>query len=176
MTASPTSSTRPGGRPSTAEENPELLKFREEWLAELQQRKRVSKAAVVNQSAGSSKLETPGKETHPGALQFLVELNLVQGTSGLSSSSATASGRSTHTPAYLATHPALNNGEIQQPSHGSTVLERALDLYRRAVEHEQKSELDEALLLYRQAFRLVRSLNLHDYQIAYLNPRFSTGG
>ncbi|PPQ67877.1 hypothetical protein CVT25_010316 [Psilocybe cyanescens] len=71
------------------EDNPELAKFRAEWLEELQRRRAAS---------GGSK-------------------------------------------------DAL-------PSQSSLTLERALKAYRQAVEHEQKSELDQALILYRQAFRL----------------------
>ncbi|KDR80711.1 hypothetical protein GALMADRAFT_91284 [Galerina marginata CBS 339.88] len=70
------------------EENPELVRFRAEWLAELQKRKAASTSGNVVPSA------------------------------------------SPQTPVS------------------------ALNVYGRAIEHEQRSELDQALLLYRQAFRL----------------------
>lgn len=40
-------------------------------------------------------------------------------------------------------------------SSAHTALADALDVYRRAVQHEQRGELDDALRSYRQAFNLV---------------------
>ena len=52
-------------------------------------------------------------------------------------------------------HPLVRNGVIQGEDDMPSSLKKALDFYRCAVSHEQAGELDEALLLYRQAFRLV---------------------
>ncbi|PPQ96280.1 hypothetical protein CVT26_005667 [Gymnopilus dilepis] len=84
------SSSRAAASSAAKEENPELARFRAEWLAELQSRRAAA---------------------------------------------------------------ALNDGKIVHPQ-ASTKLQKALNVYRRAVELEQQSELDEALLLYRQAFRM----------------------
>lgn len=124
MSVSSSSSKPPG-----EEEPSELVKFREEWLAELRRRKHSSDTNVpasvgipdipsISTDFGTSKVPGP---SHP----------------------------------LPATHPALSRGEILPQSHASTALENALSFYRQAVEHEQRSDLDQALQLYRQAFRLV---------------------
>jgi F-box protein 9 len=59
-----------------------------------------------------------------------------------------------------ASHPAVRNGKIDGEVCMPPVLRKALDIYRRAIEQEQAGDFDEALLLYRQAFRLVRRLHL----------------
>ena len=44
-----------------------------------------------------------------------------------------------------------------------TSLASALDVYRRAVQHEQRGELDDALRSYRQAFNLVLTFPSFSY-------------
>ena len=116
---SSSSSKPPGEEPS------ELVKFREEWLAELRGR----------------------KDTPIVSVPASVDIPIPDfGTSNLSP------GPSHPLPT---SHPALSQGEILPQPHASTTLENALSFYRQAVEHEQRSDLDQALQLYRQAFRLV---------------------
>jgi len=128
MSASSPSLTQPPGE----EEPSELVKFREEWLAELRRRK-ASPDTNVPASVGTP--DIPSIPTDSGTSKV--------------------PGPSHPLPA---THPALSRGEILPQSHVSTTLENALSFYRQAVEHEQRSDLDQALQLYRQAFRLVRVL------------------
>ena len=147
------SSSRAAASSAAKEENPELARFRAEWLAELQSRRA---AAGLAQKAASS--------SH------------VAGSSTEASQSSTEQGTFTHAAGKLvspasppletapklplgADHPALNDGKIVH-AQASTKLQKALNIYRRAVELEQQSELDEALLLYRQAFRMVCSSSL----------------
>ncbi len=59
-----------------------------------------------------------------------------------------------------ASHPVVKNGKIDGGACMPPVLRKALDIYRRAIEQEQAGDFDDALLLYRQAFRLVRRLHL----------------
>lgn len=129
------SATFPSLKPPGEEEPSELVKFREEWLAELRRRK-----------------DNPvGSDTNvPASVGILVSSDIPSdfGTSNVPTSPGPSRTLST-------THPALSRGEILPQSHASTTLENALSFYRQAVEHEQRSNLDQALLLYRQAFRLV---------------------
>lgn len=53
-------------------------------------------------------------------------------------------------------HPVVRNGKIEEEASMSPVLRKALNVYQRAIEQEQAGNFDEALLLYRQAFKLVR--------------------
>jgi F-box protein 9 len=110
---------------SPSEEGPsELVKFREEWLAELRKRKANPIGSDTNLPPDIPSIPTDSNvPTSPGPSR--------------------------------ATHPALSRGEIIPQSHASTTLENALSFYRQAVEHEQRGALDQALQLYRQAFRLV---------------------
>ncbi|KAF8159469.1 hypothetical protein B0H34DRAFT_703607 [Crassisporium funariophilum] len=119
-----------------AVELPELSRFREEWLAELERRK-VEASGSPPVSSGANAISGSSQVTE-GPLSP-VRQNFA---------------RSPVVPAHSRTlpssHPALNNHSFAS----STILENALKIYRQAVEHEQRSELDQALLLYRQAFRL----------------------
>ena len=125
------SATFPSSKPPGEEEPSELVKFREEWLAELRRRKANPLGSDTNVSAS----DIPSIPTDLGTSYV-----------------PTAPDPSRPLPA---THPALSRGEILPQSHASTTLENALSFYRQAVEHEQRSDLDQALQLYRQAFRLV---------------------
>jgi len=48
-------------------------------------------------------------------------------------------------------------GRKAKPHNVSTDPPTALTTYRQAVEHEQRGQLDDALVLYRQAFRMVHA-------------------
>jgi F-box protein 9 len=97
----------------------ELARFREQWKAEVQSRKRPPAAATAQQGP-----------SEPPRL---------------------------HSPVLLATQKAPDS---ERRLHVSTTvpsqnLVSALQFYRDAVQREQNGELDDALLLYRQAFRMV---------------------
>ncbi|KAF8906271.1 hypothetical protein CPB84DRAFT_1844520 [Gymnopilus junonius] len=122
-----------------------------EWLAELQSRRAAAAAAASQKPASTSHVAGSSVE----ALQLTSEHNYSAQLSAKSTLPASFSKEPAPSPSLPTDHPALNNGEIvKPPAFRSTTLERALNVYRRAVELEQKSELDQALILYRQAFRL----------------------
>jgi F-box protein 9 len=117
--------------PSESGDQPEsedLTKFRQEWLQELRKRK-----DAPTLDAGTSAPLFPRNLANEAESRSLVkELR--------------------NSP----DHPLVRNGEIGGDEDMPSSLKKALDIYRRAVSHEQTGKLDEALLLYRQAFRMVR--------------------
>lgn len=132
----------------------ELARFRQEWLTELHRRK----------------AELPGIVTSPGKTAISAE-STRQPQSPLSATRVptgqilkenepslepTSSREVVPNRRNLTTHPALNeDGHIAPSFQISKALESALNIYRRAVAHEQRGELDQAILFYRQAFHLV---------------------
>ena len=128
----------------------ELARFRQEWLAELHRRKAESLGIVTGTgTAGSAQQSQPplsGTKDSTGQISKENESSL----------EATFSREVVPSRRNLATHPALNeDGRMAPPLQPSKVLESALNIYRRATVHEQRGELDQAILLYRQAFHLV---------------------
>lgn len=124
------------------EEPEELARFREEWRAELARRKALESAKGKQPETVESGLNQGERSTRaqrPHARKASV------------GDASTATGR--------LVHPAIQDGKVTSAA-ASPVLNSALGAYRRAVHHEQKGELDAALGLYRQAFRLVRLLHL----------------
>ena len=116
----------------------ELARFRHEWLAELQRRKAGTVSGTNTAASTSPDSSQPQSSKRNG-----------------SALEATSSQRPVLGHRNLTTHPALDEHGRTTSSSSSKVLESALKIYRRAVVHEQRSELDQALLLYRQAFHLV---------------------
>lgn len=119
--------------PSEPEQEPEeLVRFREQWRKELE-RKRAQPASVDEDQATTPTVSSSGTASQAVYTQQ-------------------QPGPSSHTIAGAPTASSL------QTSHGTTAmtpgLTSAIALYRRAVQHEQQSELDDALRLYRQAFRM----------------------
>jgi F-box protein 9 len=129
----------------------ELARFRQEWLAELHWRKAEGTVTGTGTAATSISAKSTQRSQSPiSGAKEPIGRTIKENESALSGQ-AGASRRN------LATHPALDeDGRIASSFQISKALELALSLYRRAVAHEQRSELDQALLLYRQAFRLVR--------------------
>ncbi|KAH9479358.1 F-box protein pof7 [Psilocybe cubensis] len=148
--ASSSQSAQAGAVPSAQEENAELAKFRAEWLEELQRRKDEASGASKNSaptgSTSSTQVNRAGQPT-TGVLQF--DTFKIQENLAVSAARDTAA----TTPPAL-THPAVRDGAIQPPPQTFPILEKALKAYRQAVDYEQKGNYDEALVLYRQAFRL----------------------
>ncbi|KAJ7782058.1 hypothetical protein DFH07DRAFT_792437 [Mycena maculata] len=111
----------------------ELARFREEWKREVQQK--------LNHSSVPSAGPLP---------EYEIPEDTSSGTatphSGPGPSSTTISG----SPTAFASTPSgyFNNSTV--PS----AIRHALSIYQRAVQHEQSGQLDEALALYRQAFRM----------------------
>lgn len=129
------------------EEPAELARFRAEWLAELQKRK--AEDAAGSQTAPPNFEVNLKAESSSSSGIHAPSVAAPQDTPG--PSTQTISG----TPAALTyvSPAAVRGGSAALPLN--PVLGTALNIYRRAVEHEQRSELDDALLLYRQAFRMV---------------------
>lgn len=121
---------------ATAEE---LARFREEWKADLNQR---LKRTEGTQKPSESTELTAAESIDVDATGTTVPKRPVKPVSP--SASATSASGAARGPGF--TTPL------------SPTQSKALDLYRRAVAHEQKSELDEALRLYRQAFRVYEDI------------------
>ena len=127
--------------PSEEEEEPqELAHFRSEWLAELQRKK----------TGASSSTPTAAPTPVQVAISKSYKDLLPQTRDYLRHSSQTISGH----PSVLSnvSSSSIDRGLVPLPQ----TISSALNVYRQAVEHEQRGDLDHALLLYRQAFRMVR--------------------
>jgi len=117
--------------PSQEYESSELADFRAEWRAELESRKRARRASA---SAANIVEHTPTSFPTARPLQ------------------------QTRKPTCSAqSHPVITpDGEIIDGKQGKA-LTSALSVYKQAVQFEQAGDLDQALTLYRQAFRMVSS-------------------
>ncbi|KAF8634601.1 hypothetical protein AX17_004190 [Amanita inopinata Kibby_2008] len=115
----------------------ELERFRREWRAEVQRRKALSQAAAAPISSVKSSVAQAGPSSNliPGIVAA-TQKHLHERPAPASAS--TASSQRVH---VNATSP-------------SQSLLSALQIYRQAIQHEQQGELDNALVLYRQAFRM----------------------
>lgn len=112
------------------DESEELARFRDEWLAEVQRRKEEALQHGGNTSADTA---------HP-AVPASVDTGIAAGrpSHGVFSPRSSSSTR----------EPTID------PASLPPKLIRALEVYGRAVACEQRSQIDEALRLYRIAFRL----------------------
>lgn len=119
----------------TDQESDELARFREEWRAELAKRK--AEASINTKGKQPELVLDSGK---PATRVYRPPIRKTDDSSGASAIKKLA-------------HPAIQDGKLEAVA--SPVLNNALGVYRQAVQHEQKGELDAALGLYRQAFRLV---------------------
>ena len=123
---------------NTEEEPTELRQFREQWKEEVRLRR--EEQHVHQQGASSEpnqhKASSPARNSQSHAHPRLTPLD----TAVKSPLTWSAPRQTPHT----------SHG--QSPLSGS--IARAVEIYRRAVQREQESDLDEALGLYRQAFRL----------------------
>lgn len=149
--STPTPAAAPAkGKLKVEEDNPDLVRFREEWLAEL---RRQGKALVNTSAAAQPKSEAPWEPLVASTSRHPATQALSAPSAASFALSADAPKQTTPTRTLPASHPAVTNDGIATKQF--PVFERALEVYRRAIEHEQRGELDEALQLYRQAFRMV---------------------
>ncbi|KAF8074834.1 hypothetical protein FPV67DRAFT_1408248 [Lyophyllum atratum] len=127
---------------STDVEPQELARFRAEWLAELQSRKAAKSLAgkQVNLALASEPQQGTSKTV---AKSPVIPAPFPQ----VGPSTPTIAGVP---PALAKFTPSAQLVDSPLPHK----LGSALSIYRRAVEHEQRGELDDALVLYRQAFRM----------------------
>lgn len=131
--------------PPQEEESSELSRFRAEWKAELESRRRARATELqAAQAGGAGATPAPGPSTST-EVPFVFP---VIRPKAQDSKAATAAGGS---------HPAITPDGRVVDQKRTKALDSALSVYRRAVQHEQAGDLDEALSLYRQAFRMVYS-------------------
>ena len=151
MPASPSTAKAVETSSKEDDDTAELARFRQEWLTELHLRKAELPFTVTTILAESTQQsQSPLSAIKDPRGQILKNGSLLEATS---SREVVLNRRN------LTTHPALNeDGRIAPSFQISKALESALNIYRRAVAHEQRGELDQAIHLYRQAFHLVRGL------------------
>ncbi|KIP01887.1 hypothetical protein PHLGIDRAFT_131049 [Phlebiopsis gigantea 11061_1 CR5-6] len=126
---------------ATAEE---LARFRAEWKADLDSRLRHTEVPSHSTSQVQQNLGSPSNRKHALTVPGREVKPAVSNTAG----------------DYIVAPRGPGFTEPLPPQHA-----KALDLYRRAVTHEQRGELDEALRLYRQAFRSYEDVGrLYDRQ------------
>src|ERR1700761_9086669 len=123
----------------------EHARFREEWKREVEHRRNPQSAQPsASPSASKRRIWLPtSSESDPSG--GAVSGPPTATSSEFGSSSDTVSGSPI---AFAPTSAFFNTSAI--PSS----VRHALAVYRRAVQHEQSGKLDEALALYRQAFRM----------------------
>lgn len=121
------------------EEPEELVRFREQWLAEVRSKKKAPQSQDGS-AAPAATSEAPVSHV-PRLLHPL------------------------HTSPPPVHYPRLHGAPSSPPAGRrlpssvgpaplGPALQRAVEVYRKAVQHEQQSELDDALRLYRSAFRM----------------------
>jgi F-box protein 9 len=128
------------------QEPAELARFREQWKAEVRERQAATTSgAQIEPVTGASLSTAAARAISPARSDASVRPATL--TNSLSASRRPA----TYVVADAST---VTTHASHGQSHLSPNLARAVEVYRKAVFHEQHSQLDEALRLYRQAFRL----------------------
>ncbi|KAG2128581.1 hypothetical protein DEU56DRAFT_819076 [Suillus clintonianus] len=129
--------------PAPEQEPAELARFREQWKAEVRQRQAATSGPqtqpVPSGSATAERAVSPARS------------DTSTKTATITNTLSASRGPATHA---LAGAPAVLAHASHGQSHLSPTLAHAVEVYRKAAFHEQHSQLDEALRLYRQAFRL----------------------
>ncbi|KAG1725724.1 hypothetical protein EDB19DRAFT_1754152 [Suillus lakei] len=121
----------------------ELARFREQWKAEVRQRQVAT--------SGAQTQPVPGASTAAERAVSPARSDTSAKTATISNTFSASRGPSAHVVAGAPTVAPVHVSHGQ--SHLSPNLVRAVEVYRKAVVHEQHSQLDEAIRLYRQAFR-----------------------
>lgn len=150
------------------EEPVELARFREQWKAEVRQRQT---AASIPQTRPCSASTIADRGVSPTRSDTNTKTATVNNTHSASESQALPR-PATRAIAGAPNVPVLvSHGQ----SHLSPTLARAVEVYRQAVFHEQQSQLDEALRLYRQAFRLDPNVDRAYFKEHELSAASSSG-
>ncbi|KAG1860684.1 hypothetical protein DFJ58DRAFT_701133 [Suillus subalutaceus] len=125
------------------QEPAELARFREQWKAEVRERRAAA-------TSGAQTQPVPGANT---AAERAISPARSDASSkpAITNTLSASRGPATH---VVAGAPTVITHASHGQSHLSPNLAHAVEVYRKAVFHEQHSQLDEALRLYRQAFRL----------------------
>ncbi|KAH9940850.1 uncharacterized protein BXZ73DRAFT_98683 [Epithele typhae] len=130
---------------SVLEESEELVRFRQQWLEEVR-----SKKHHPPTHEQSSSTETPGSSAPASA----------DAGSSSSAQEPPASPTAPHHRPHVHRPPRQGADVVTRGPKGavkaqfSPSLKLAVDMYRHAVQQEQKGDLDDALRLYRNAFRM----------------------
>ncbi|KZT20088.1 hypothetical protein NEOLEDRAFT_1182822 [Neolentinus lepideus HHB14362 ss-1] len=146
--------------PKVTDEEPEELKhFREAWKAEVQQRKiqtHTVQSAVPSGShdASTHAVSGPGPAIDQTTGKRRESLRATGSTSPERRFVAGAKHASVTLPAQPGPSSETLASQTIDLAPLGRVLQSAIDVYRRAIQHEQGGNLDEALRLYRQAFRM----------------------
>ncbi|KAI0369166.1 hypothetical protein BV20DRAFT_968356 [Pilatotrama ljubarskyi] len=122
---------------TVTEEPEELVRFRQQWLEELRSKKKPAPSQDASTSSPAAPSTTSPEASAPPHSPPAHHHAQRRPSHGHPSSPS-----STRRPSAIA------------PAPFGPTLQRAVEVYRKAVYHEQRSELDEALRLYRMAFRL----------------------
>lgn len=180
------SGTAPGGT-ATPEENEELVRFREQWRQEVQ-RKRQQEGVPAPLPSTSSKQHTSkpavGRAGQSNATAALPRSGAPQATSTREHVEPELAAALERT--HISTSPSTSPRKLARPispirtriaprqhtaghhtsqasssSHKQSVHDTAsaVDLYGRAVHHEQQGQLNDALRLYRRAYKLDSSVD-----------------
>ncbi|KAG2112977.1 uncharacterized protein F5147DRAFT_789964 [Suillus discolor] len=123
----------------------ELARFREQWKAEVRERQTATSGVQTQPVLGAI---TAAERIIPAARS---DASAKPATITNTLSASPSRGPATH---VVAGAPAVTTHASHGHSNLSPNLAHAIEVYRKAVFHEQHSQLDEALRLYRQAFRL----------------------
>ncbi|KAG0709406.1 hypothetical protein DFH29DRAFT_229248 [Suillus ampliporus] len=135
--------------PAPEQEPTELARFREQWKAEVKQRQAVVSGGRTEPVPSAS--TTAERAVSPARIDTSTKTATVTDTF--------SAHRRLSVPApdaifAMARAPTVPPHASHGQSYLSPNLAHAVEVYRNAVLHEQRSQLDEALRLYRQAFRL----------------------
>lgn len=128
-------------------EDEELERFRDQWRHEVQAKRQEGASSVPGQRKGS---ERPPDPTGRAGITTVKAESPVRSTRRLSIHRDETPGAGAPKPSDVLPvqkHPRL-------PARVVEAKEQAVQLYARAVEKEQSSQLSEALMLYRKAFKL----------------------
>ncbi|KAF9240634.1 hypothetical protein BU15DRAFT_87547 [Melanogaster broomeanus] len=127
-------------RATTEEESAELIKFREEWKHEVRRRREEQQAQEASTAISNQQNILP-PESH-------TRLPTNHRTTVLDGEGKPQPARSVAGVPQQSVHTSHGHSQL------SGLLTNAVEIYRSAVHQEQESNLDEALRLYRKAFRL----------------------
>ena len=125
---------------TVADEPEELVRFRQQWLEEVRSKKKAPPSQAQDASpapAAFSSAESPEGPAHARAPP----------------AHHSTQRRPSH-GAHTATLATKRPPATVAPAPFGPALQRAVEVYRKAVQHEQRGELDDALRLYRTAFRM----------------------
>ena len=130
----------------SVEDSEELARFREEWRAEVRRNREARERGRRQSGQHEQQLGGEGQPPDGSAQQQPPH-------SDVRAAQPQSQARRTSTSGVHSPHTDIGKSSFD-PAALPAVVRRALDIYSRAVACEQRSEIDEALRLYRLAFRI----------------------